>query len=100
MALDTLLPGLKPSFSKKGFGAHLLSGGLLPPMPSKTTSQALGITKPPEPVVPGTPTIDEARQYRDATDGIRRRRGVLANIFGGSSSTGPAMIGTRTLMGG
>jgi hypothetical protein len=99
MALDTMLPGAKPSFSKKGMGAHLLTGGMLPPVTSRTSSDALGITKPKVSVIPGTPTIDDARMQRQATDGIRRRRGVIANIFGGGQASAPA-IGTRALMGG
>lgn len=98
MSLDTLLPGAKPSFSKKGFGAHLLSGGLLPPVTSRSTSDALGITKPDVPKVPGTPTIDDARDQRQETDRIRKRRGILANIYGGSAPTAPT-VGTRALLG-
>lgn len=99
MSLDTLLPGAKPSFSKKGFGAHLLSGGLLPPVTSRSTSDALGITKPKVPKVPGTPTIDDTVDNRQESDRIRKRRGIFANIFGGNSAA-PATVGTRSLTGG
>lgn len=99
MSLDVLLPGAKPSFSKKGFGAHLLSGGLLPPVTSRSTSDALGITKPKVPKVPGTPTIDDARDMRQETDRVKKRRGILSNIFAGNSAA-PATVGTRSLLGG
>lgn len=98
MSLETMLPGAKPKITKKGIGASLLSGGLLPPITSRTTSDSLGITKPDIPKVPGTPTIDEAKQFQQETDRIRRRRGVFANMFGGSSAGSPA-VGTRVLMG-
>lgn len=98
MSLDTMLPGLKPSFTKKGLGASLLSGGLLPPVTSRTSSDALGITKPPAIKLPGTPTIDDAREQQQESDRIRKRRGAFANIFGGSNYTAPA-VGTRTLLG-
>lgn len=99
MSLDTLIPGSKPTFSKKGFGAHLLSGGILPPVTSRTTSDALGITKPDVPKIPGVPTVDDAKGMRQETDRIRKRRGIFANIFAGSNAA-PATVGTRSLMGG
>lgn len=98
MSLDTLLPGSKPTLSKKGFGAHLLSGGLLPPVTSRTTSDAVGFTKPDVPKIPGVPTIDDARENRQESDRIRRRRGIFANIFAGANAA-PATVGTRSLMG-
>lgn len=98
MSLDTLLPGSKPKVTGKGIGASLLSGGILPPVTSRTTSDALGITKPDVPKVPGVPTIDDARMRQQESDRIRRRKGALANIFGGASSA-PAVVGTRALLG-
>jgi hypothetical protein len=99
MSVDTLIPGLKPSFTKKGFGAHLLSGGLLPPGMGRGTSDALGITKPKVPKVPGAPTIDDATIDRQESDRIRKRKGALANVFAGANSPAPT-VGTRVLMGG
>jgi hypothetical protein len=98
MSLDTMLPGAKPKITGKGVGASVLSGGLLPPITSRTTSDALGITKPDVPKIPGVPTIDEAKQYQQETDRIRRRRGVFANVFAGNSG-GSASVGTRALLG-
>lgn len=46
----------------------------------------------PEPVA--APTIDDAQQNRNQQDRLRRRRGVLANIFGGAGG------GTSTTLGG
>lgn len=99
MSLDTLAPGAKPKVTTKGIGASLLSGGLLPPITSRTTSDALGITKPDIPKVPQPPTIDAAKQNQQESDRIRRRRGVFANIFGGASSASGPAVGTRVLMG-
>lgn len=51
------------------------------------------------PETPAAPTIDTAQQDRSQQDRIRRRRGVLANIYGGaqggtgSGSSGKAVLG-------
>lgn len=50
-------------------------------------------------VPPGAPTIDTAAQNQQDLDQIRRRRGALANIFGGDSSSGSPSVGTKTLLG-
>lgn len=42
---------------------------------------------PAMPDIPAPPTIDDAQKNRDQQDRLRRRRGVLANIFGGGSQT-------------
>jgi hypothetical protein len=41
---------------------------------------------PPPPKIPGVPQIDEAAKNRDEFDRIRRRRGVLATVYGGSKA--------------
>ena len=46
----------------------------------------------------GPPTIDTAAQNRAAMDRIRMRRGVLANIYGGSGGAAPS-VGAKSLMG-
>lgn len=97
-SLSGLFPGSKPSFSKKGLKHSLLSGGILPPVTSRATSDALGITKPEVPEVPGVPTLDQAMVERQESDRIRKRRGVLANVFAGNSAA--PSVGTKTLMGG
>lgn len=53
-------------------------------------AQALANPKLPElPNIPTPPTIDQAQQNRDQQDRLRRRRGVLANIYaGGKTSLG------------
>lgn len=57
-------------------------------------SKSLTINKPAE------PTIDEAAKNRDDLDMIRRRRGVLSNIYGGADTSGTApTVGTKTLLG-
>jgi hypothetical protein len=99
MSLETLTPGLKPKPTGRGFGAHVLSGGILPPITSRATSDALGITKPDVPQIPGTPTIDDARVQRQESDRIRRRKGALANIFGGASASATPAVGTKVLLG-
>ena len=54
--------------------------------------------KAPDINIPGVPTIDEAKQNRDEVDRIRRRKGVLANVFGGAGNASPT-VGTATLLG-
>lgn len=49
-----------------------------------------GIANPKMPQIPETPaapTIDDAQRNRSQQDRLRRRRGVLANIYGGGAST-------------
>jgi len=48
--------------------------------------------------IPGTPTIDTARQRQDLTDQFTRRKGRLATIFGGGSASPPSV--GRTTLGG
>lgn len=51
----------------------------------------------PDPVA--APTIDDAVRSRQDQDRLRRRRGVLANIYGGAGGGKPT-VGTATLLGG
>lgn len=44
------------------------------------------------PATPAPPTLDDAQSNRDQQDRLRRRRGVLANIFGGATG-GKATLG-------
>lgn len=46
--------------------------------------------------MPMAPTIDDAQLNRNQQDRLRRRRGVLANIFGGAGSG----AGTSSTLGG
>ena len=46
----------------------------------------------------GVPTVDTAAQNQAALSRIRMRKGVLANIYGGSSNAAPS-VGTKSLMG-
>lgn len=39
------------------------------------------------PEIPAAPTIDDAAKQRDSIDRLRKRRGVLANIYGGGGSS-------------
>lgn len=76
--------------------------------PGKPVGDALGIPDPiydyahpakvEDPVLPGVPTIDDARQQQQVSDRILRRRGVLANIFSGANSATPS-VGKATLGG-
>jgi hypothetical protein len=50
--------------------------------------------------IPEPPTIDDARKRRDYLDRIRQRRGVLATVFGGASSTSTPKVGAAQLLGG
>lgn len=64
-------------------------------------SKALTPSSPDVPPQPQPPTIDDATQNRNELDRIRRRKGALANIFaGGTSSTTAPAVGTKTLLGG
>lgn len=44
------------------------------------------------------PSIDDAAMNQQVADRIQRRRGVLANIFGGQRNSTPS-VGTKTLTG-
>lgn len=57
-----------------------------------------GAMTPGEVKTPKVPTIDEARQQRQETDRIRRRRGVLGNIYAGEKAAAPT-LGVRTTLG-
>ena len=50
----------------------------------------------PEPLPP--PTLDDAQKNRQDQDRLRRRKGVLANIYGGASGSSPT-VGKATLGG-
>lgn len=45
------------------------------------------------------PNIDDAAIRQQESDRLRRRRGVLANIFGGAGSGGAPSVATKTLLG-
>jgi hypothetical protein len=99
MSLQTIAPGLKPSATKRGLGAHLLTGGLLPPITEPLTVRLARHHDPKVPKVPVVPTIDTARENQQESDRIRRRKGVFANIFGGARASSPT-VGTAALTGG
>lgn len=44
-------------------------------------------------------SIDQARTRQLESDRLRRRQGVLANIFGGASGGNGVTVGTKTLLG-
>lgn len=50
--------------------------------------------------IPDPPSIDDAAKARGQADRIKRRKGTLANIFGGSleSASSPS-VGTKQLLG-
>jgi hypothetical protein len=51
------------------------------------------------PELPAVPTIDQAQLNQQTSDRLLRRRGILANIFGGSVMGGPPVVGKTTLGG-
>lgn len=58
----------------------------------KAVSSAVGLNFAPKtpPPVPGVPTQNDAANSAQATtDAMRMRRGMLANIYAGASSTQP-----------
>jgi hypothetical protein len=61
-------------------------------------SKSLSPDLPEIPATPAAPTIDDAQKNRDQQDRYRRRRGVLANIYAGSSAT--TSSGGATTLGG
>jgi hypothetical protein len=58
--------------------------------------------QPSQKPLPAAPTIDDAGKNRDELDRMRRRRGVLANIFAGAQpgSAASPSVGVQTLGGG
>lgn len=44
------------------------------------------------------PNLDAAQRTQAEADRVRRRRGVLANIYGGANASTPN-VGTKTLLG-
>lgn len=48
---------------------------------------------------PGTPLLDDTSQRRALADRLRRRRGVLANLYGGTASNTAPSVGLKTLTG-
>jgi len=71
------------------------SAGITPP--SERTKRrrraALESARPRRPA-----TIDDAMMRQIETDRLRRRQGVLANIYGGANPSTP-LVGTKTLLG-
>lgn len=61
-------------------------------------------TTPPKPRMPTpesprrAPTLDDASMRQQESDRLRRRRGVLANVFGGGTNAAPT-VATKTLLG-
>lgn len=55
---------------------------------------------PPEPgAPPPAPTIDDAQIAASRSDRLRRRRGMLANIYAGSSASSTPSVAVKTLLG-
>lgn len=65
--------------------------------PAPQIGEAFEPQKIPDPIPP--PTIDEAQRNRQDQDRLRRRRGVLANIYGGGSGSAAPSVGKATLGG-
>lgn len=51
------------------------------------------------PQAPGAPTLDLAANAQQQSDRLARRRGVLSNIYGGATTSSPAVVGRQTLGG-
>ena len=60
----------------------------------------LGLSPKEPPPVPSAPTQDlAANAAMQSQDEMRRRRGVLSNIYGGGSSSTAPSVGSNTLLG-
>ncbi len=76
-----------PKFARGGdLGYNIGKGGA-----------GLADPKLPDIQIPKTPTIDDTAAARSMSDRLRRRRGVLANIF--TSGTGARQSGAQQLGG-
>lgn len=60
--------------------------------------KAIGAKPGKAPEVQAPPTVDDAQRNLQETDRLTRRKGVLANIFAGTSG-GPAQVGKSRLGG-
>jgi hypothetical protein len=67
--------------------------------PAYQIGESLTPEMPTPPEQPRAPTIDDAVRARQDQDRLRRRRGVLANIYGGASGGSPK-VGTASVLGG
>ena len=65
-------------------------------------AKAFGLVKKPATpaeTTPQAPTLDDAAKNRDQFDRIRKRRGVLANVFGGATASSTPSVGIKQLLG-
>jgi hypothetical protein len=72
------------------------NGNVLDPVGGSSQFKSETPGAPPAPPAPAS--IDTARQQLQENDRLRRRRGVIANIFGGSSAGAPT-VAVKTLLG-
>lgn len=79
-------------------GQNIANGGAINAKSILDPGQGYLKTPPAAAVLPGPVTIDDATQRQAGNDRLRRRRGVLANIY--SSSGGSTSVGRATLLGG
>lgn len=61
--------------------------------------EGLGLKSPKLPGEPQVPQLDEAKERLTEFDRVRRRRGVLANIFAGNRSGDSGTVSTKALLG-
>jgi hypothetical protein len=86
--MSNFIPAKRKLFEKTIAGKYLGGTKVDPGYNIGRGGAGLANPKLPElPDIPSPPTIDQAQQNRDQQDRLRRRRGVLANIFGGASKS-------------
>lgn len=82
-AVKKLQDKVTPKFLKKASGLDV----------GRSLNKMANPDLPKIPDLPQTPTIDEAAQSRAVSDRLRRRRGVLANIFTQGTGGGAQRLG-------
>lgn len=66
-----------------------------------SAAYAKSLTPPKMPNLTPTPppTIDKAKQDQQTQQRLQQRKGVLANIYGGSTTSSAPSVGTTSLLG-
>jgi hypothetical protein len=82
-----------------GLGGALVGGALGLKGSKKLISATGGGGDGGDVQMPSAPTFDAAAQNQQVADRIKRRRGVLANLYGGKATTSSPLVATKQLLG-